>query len=195
MERELLLTKLNLGEESVVLDLGCGTGRWATMFLGGCKSYVGVDFSLGLLEIARQSTADFSHKATFIPDSVSAPLRLQLPGCHFDRVVSLGLFVYLNDEEMSNALSDIVDLATPKCRAFFREPVGKFRRLTFLDHFSQEMGQDYNAIYREEREFLGCVLDVLGPAGFRLADCGEMYEAQELNNREETIQKWFVFVR
>lgn len=195
IEQTLLLEKLDVKSDSSVLDLGCGTGRWATTLLQLCNSYVGVDFSLGLLEIARQSVAGYENKARFIHDSVASPLRPLLPGRHFDRILSLGVMIYLNDQQMVQALSNMAELAAPSCRIVLREPVGKLARLTLRDHFSSDMSQYYNAIYREEREFLGSVLAVLEPAGFSFTQSGNMYNSPELNNRAETIQKWFVFER
>lgn len=53
-ETEKLLPLLKLHEDSRVLDVACGIGRWADAMPDYIEQYCGVDFSGELVEIARQ---------------------------------------------------------------------------------------------------------------------------------------------
>jgi SAM-dependent methyltransferase len=194
-ERRILIKKLALSGGNSVIDLGCGTGRWAATLVPLCASYIGVDFCAGLLEVAKEAHRNDVH-ARFILANVTEDLVSLLPKEKFDRILSLGVMIYLNDDEMLAALDNIIALAAPRqARIVLREPVGIACRVTLQDHFSQEMSQNYNAIYRAEDEFLGMLRSRFEPASFRLVDHGKMYRSTRLNNRVETIQKWFVFER
>ncbi|HHW07667.1 MAG TPA: methyltransferase domain-containing protein, partial [Clostridia bacterium] len=54
-----LLQKHNmLSKDSLVLDIGCGTGQYALAMAGHCKGVVGIDFSPSMVEIAKQKAAE-----------------------------------------------------------------------------------------------------------------------------------------
>ncbi len=44
-----------------VLEIGCGVGRWVEALHDKCGSYLGLDFSEELLEIAEKSYAEFDN--------------------------------------------------------------------------------------------------------------------------------------
>ena len=44
-EKQLILPRLKLNQDKVILDIGCGMGRWAEAVADQCKGYYGVDFS------------------------------------------------------------------------------------------------------------------------------------------------------
>jgi hypothetical protein len=76
-----------------------------------------------------------------------------------------------------------------------REPVAIEKRLTLQEHFSADMDQQYNAIYRTESELLAMFGTTMGAAGFRLIKSADVYAEPELNNRVETKQRWFLWER
>lgn len=193
-EQEIILQKLNLNGRNHILDFGCGTGRWASVLVGQCAGYTGIDFCSGLLEVAQQTHRNEAH-AEFMLASVADDLARLLKK-KFDRILSLGVMIYLNDDEMISALNNMVAVAQDaRARIVFREPVSNSSRMTLQDHFSTEMAQTYNAIYRSEPEFVDMSRSRLEPAGFRLVEQGDMYQSAHLNNRKETRQRWFVFDR
>jgi len=195
-EKALLLPKLQLGSSDRVLDVGCGTGRWAEVLIPLCDTYWGVDVSPGLIEIARKRLGHHgrAHFSVCPVDELSLT-RLDPRGEAFSRIACLGVFIYINDHQAERAIEAIADCAAPRCRFLWREPVGIQERLTIKEHFSEDMGQTYNAIYRTEAE----LLDLLAPAflsrGFTLVDSGDVYSDAGLNNRAETKQRFFLLER
>ena len=106
----------------------------------------------------------------------------------------MGLFIYLNDDELLRTVRGYVSVADRHCRILFREPVGLGARLTIKEHFSEEMEQNYNAIYRTEEELVAIIESELSPEGFKLIGSGDVYE-DKLNNRSDTRQKWLLVER
>jgi 2-polyprenyl-3-methyl-5-hydroxy-6-metoxy-1,4-benzoquinol methylase len=98
-----LLRRRNLAVETVrgynepkVLDVGCGSGRIGEFVLdAGTSSYLGVDFSEPMIELARQRLQRFGKRAQL---RVEDFLEAEIDG-PFDVILALGLFDYLPDPE------------------------------------------------------------------------------------------------
>jgi SAM-dependent methyltransferase len=76
-----------------VLDVGCGSGRIGEFVLadGGAASYVGVDFSAPMIELARARLQRFADRTELIVDDfLTAPLTGP-----FEVILAVGLFDYL----------------------------------------------------------------------------------------------------
>lgn len=74
-----------------------------------------------------------------------------------------------------------------------REPIGVEECLTLKEHFSEELDDNYNAIYRTRDELMKIFKNTLIYNGFTLKKEGFLYEEKNLNNRKETSQYYFVF--
>ncbi|MGI6706661.1 MAG: class I SAM-dependent methyltransferase [Clostridia bacterium] len=55
---QLLRKHHMLRKDSLVLDVGCGSGKYALAIAGHCKGVVGIDFSPDMLAIAKQKAAE-----------------------------------------------------------------------------------------------------------------------------------------
>lgn len=92
------------------LDLGCGSGALALEWVraGRSGSYTGLDFSPGLLEEARQSTAELPHpglEIEFIQGDLSAPgWDAPLRGRSFHGALSFAVLHHLPGRERRAAL-------------------------------------------------------------------------------------------
>lgn len=194
-EKALLYPLIQINKDSRVLDAGCGTGRWAKVIIPACGSYHGVDFSPGLIKVAKQLYGHLPN-ARF---SVCALDEISLAkiGAEnlFSHILVFGVYVYLNDDEVLEALRHLVSLAAAQATVLIREPVAVEKRLTLQEHFSADMDQQYNAIYRTESELLAMFGTTMGAAGFRLIKSADVYAEPELNNRVETKQRWFLWER
>ena len=193
-EKARLLPILQLHSDSRVLDMGCGTGRWTKDLAGNSAYYHGIDFSAELIDHAQASYP----QNTNLRFSVAPAENYSLSGLGeqqpFDRILCCGVMIYLNDEDVISAYRCMTSVASQECRIVMREPVGILERLTIKEHFSDELEQSYNAIYRTQRELEDYMTDTLFASGFRIVSQGDVYEA-ELNNRTETIQRWIVLER
>lgn len=194
-EKALLLPKLALHEHSCVLDIGCGTGRWTGVLAPLVQSYHGTDFAPGLIDIARAENREAKNVRYSVLHSTSVRLDSLGESQGFDRIIVLGLLIYLNEEDVLKTLRCIADVAAMECRLMIREPVAIGERLTIKEHFSSDLDQFYNAIYRTESELLLMISEILGQAGFTILDSGYVFEHPENNNRADTVQKWFLMER
>lgn len=188
-EKAKLLPLLNLKGTESVLDVGCGTGRWADVIAPLCNRYLGTDFSQELIDISINRFSN-TKKTSFL--CISAD-NISNDTIHdkFQIILSLGLFIYLNDDELTSAIKGYATVAADSCKILLREPVGTSARLTIQEHFSEDMEQVYNAIYRTEDELMTLIEQELLSTGFSLSGMGDVYESA-LNNRSDTKQKWFL---
>lgn len=189
-EKTMLLPLLQLNGEQRVLDVGCGTGRWASDLLPISAWYHGIDACEGLVVHAREvfSTVAHARFTTMGADCFSLEVLAEVQP--FDRVLCAGVLIYLNDEEVEAALQCMASTLAPKGLILFREPFGIEKRLTIHEHYSNDMDQTYNAIYRTRSE-LELMLKKNIPE-FRLISSGDVYDESTLNNRNDTKQQWLL---
>lgn len=190
-EKERLLPLLDLQKADRVLDIGCGTGRWTPLLSSHTAAYHGTDFSQGLVEIARKEHENSANVRYSVLPSVSLSRDALNEPEGFDKIVVFGLLIYLNDEDVLETLDRIAHLARDTCTVLIREPVAIDERLTIKEHFSDDLDQTYNAIYRTEDELRGYFDSTLAKAGFEVIESGFVFDEASLNNRAETVQKWF----
>lgn len=191
-EKELLLPLLRLCPTDSVLDVGCGTGRWADVVVPQCGSYIGTDFCAELLSIAKDRFTAVPNVRFLCLPAESISIAQINRRC--DVILSLGLFLYLSDEAMARALQGYAEVAAGSCRLLVREPVATGQRMTLVEHYSEDMEQIYNAVYRTESEVISGLDQNLCPHGFTIRQSGDVFPAS-LNNRVETKQKWFLLER
>lgn len=180
---------------SRILDLGCGAGRLASCFVDTAHEYLGLDFSHELIAIAStqyQNQENIRFEIAEVPNlKHDSHAFSQL----HDLIIVTGLFIYLNDEDVAKTLRLIANVASPSARVYIRETVSVIsQRLTLKEFFSEELGEQYSAIYRDENDLRQSVHDTLVSQGFRLSDSGLAFP-EHLRNREETAQYYFVLER
>ncbi|HEY1590360.1 MAG TPA: methyltransferase domain-containing protein [Solirubrobacteraceae bacterium] len=94
--RELAVEAVRSYASPTVLDVGCGSGRIAEFVLEtGASSYLGVDFSEPMVELAQQRLARFGERIELVcGDFLEVTIERR-----FDVVLGLGLFDYLPDAD------------------------------------------------------------------------------------------------
>jgi SAM-dependent methyltransferase len=132
-----------------VLEVGCGTGRFAGIF---GERYTGVDNNPKYIEYAKNK-----YPGRFL--TVKAD-QIEKLGEKFDYVLSICTLHHLTDEEVVSSVKKMVDLAQKK--VYIIDPVYPTSRWNFLGRllFSLDRG-------RYQRT-LGGMIDLLEPMGFEV---------------------------
>lgn len=196
-EMERLLPLLGIDKHSKVLDIACGIGRWADALPSDIAEYCGIDFSSELIAIANQRNnkdnfAFYTGKADEIRSVLTEHSK-----CKYNTVLLIGIIEYLNNDSLSSMLEQVESVCEQKAILCIREPIGIEEKLTLKNFFSEELQDNYNAIYRTRRELLEVFEQILVKKGFEIADEGFLFEedSANLNNRKETAQYYFILKR
>ncbi|MCH5249288.1 MAG: class I SAM-dependent methyltransferase [Lachnospiraceae bacterium] len=186
---------LHLTAESRVLDVACGIGRWADAILEDIDEYCGVDFSKELIEIAnkRNNRNNFA----FYEGSISEIDKVLLANGKgkYNTVLMVGIVMYLNDNDLFSTLNAIEKVCEEHTVLCVREPIGISERLTLKDFYSDELQDNYNAIYRTREEFKEVFEATLFKRGFSITKEGFVFNEPSLNNRKETSQYYYIIER
>lgn len=193
-EKNLLLPKLKLSSQDRLIDIGCGTGRWAEIVIDKVAHYHGTDLLEEFIEFAKINNQQEHANFTCIP-CTKVTLDALNESKKFNKIIMFGVLIYLNDDSLEDALESVLAVAAEQCTFLLREPIGINNRLTLKEHFSEDLNQTYNAIYRTSDEIIQKCQEILGKSGFKIIETGNVFSNKELNNRTETIQKYFLFVR
>ena len=194
-EREKLIPLLKLGEDAKVLDVACGIGRWADAMPEGIGEYCGVDFSRELVEIARRRNARENFRfLEGAADEIEEVLERNGGGV-YNRILMIGILMYLNDRELPSALTQIERACQEHAIVCIREPIGITERLTLKDFYSDELEDNYNAIYRTRQEFGKFFEKAFLDRGFRTIREGFLFDEDALNNRKDTAQYFYILER
>lgn len=193
-ERDHLLPK---PEHPVkILELGCGAGRLALAYRDAGHHYLGLDFSEELISRANAEAASsdrIQFQVAQVPLIESEDLKLKPP---FDLIIVTALLLYLNDEAVFDTFKMIAELAAPSAEIYVRESLSDLDvRLTLKEHFSEELDDVYNAIYRTTAELKAVMDETLVSAGFTYKVCGDYAFPPSLRNRAETAQRYFLLSR
>lgn len=194
-ETQKLLSFLHPGSQSRVLDIACGIGRWADALPDIIEEYCGIDFSDELIEIAkkRNNRTNFSFlqgSATEIEKALAHHGKGK-----YNTVLMIGILMYINDNDMMSALNQVIRCCEKHATVCIREPIGLSERLTLKDFFSDELKDNYNAIYRTREENMHFFNKTFLKEGFSITNEGFLFDEDALNNRKETAQYYYILER
>ncbi len=194
-EREQVMSLFQLDpQKTQLLDLGCGNGRWYEPFKDHVRSYEGVDFSAPNIEFAlthRRGGAE----SNFVIGNCTQIGQMPLKYSPYNFVLSCGLFVYLNDDEVLAVLRSLLHLLQPSAQIYIRVSVSVMgQRLTLKDFPSETLKADYHGIYRPPEEYEEIFRTLLVSAGFRLTHTSMLLRA-DIGARKETNQQYWFFER
>lgn len=192
-EVKKILPLLELNPTSRILDLGCGIGRWADAIQCDVEKYLGVDFSKGFIEIARQRNRKSAFE--FVQMSVCGIGEyFRTHGTRpFNRLIAAGILIYLNDSDVAALFRLFPEILTSDAIVYIREPVGIQERLTLKDFFSEELNHDYHTIYRTAEEYRSMLKEAA--PNFEIFQSGYLFDRPLLNNRQETSQYYYLIKR
>ncbi len=132
------------GRRPRLLDLGCGTGELALVFLKAGYTYTGIDIAHERIAFARKTY----RKATFHVMDASA---LQYPDGHFDQILVTGVLHHLSDSEVRDIVREMRRVLRPGGRALVMEDIalrGSLNLLGALVHLA-----DAGAYIRRPKQY------------------------------------------
>lgn len=164
-EKQFILPKLKLTKEKLILDIGCGIGRWAEAVVGQCKEYYGVDFSSEMIAVAKQNVRNnHCHFYTMsIVDALSDP---KITARKYDLVLMAGVSMYINEDELKESYRLLRKLVNKDSLFYFEESVGKKERLTLNHIWSEDLKDYYGAIYRTREEYKSLIRECMKEVEF-----------------------------
>jgi SAM-dependent methyltransferase len=117
-----------------LLDLGCGTGELAAVFLDSGYDYVGIDIEP---ERIRHAQATFPKGAFHVMDAT----HLEYPDGYFDQILVTGVLHHLPDDEVRAIVREMKRVLKPGGRALVMEDIalrGSHNLLGALVHLADE---------------------------------------------------------
>lgn len=188
---------LQLDEESVVFELGFGTGRMTKYIVPTAKQYIGVDYvqefvdiikerdDIGIKENTRFLNYDFEQ---FLSDANSE----NIPKfTHF--FLSGGVSMYMNDEVVQRCIEKMEEILCEESIIYISEPIALEERLTLNSFYSEQIAHDYSAIYRTEEEYMTLFTPLL-KKGY-LVKKSELFFENDIKKQKETQQWIFILER
>ena len=154
--KERVSELLSLAPGMSVLDIGCGIGRWGELFCQKGLFYYGIDGSAQMIERAEENLREYPNKKLFVGNArfTEKALRQNSIDRQFDIVIMSGVLMYLNDDDVIAVLKTINQITEPNGQICFIESMSDKERLTLKDIYSEELKQNYSAIYRSVDEFI-----------------------------------------
>lgn len=193
-EIEKLYPLLGVSANSRILDVACGIGRWADAIKEEIAEYCGLDFSGELVEIAKKRNKKenfdfFEGSANEIVDVLEKNGKGK-----YNIALMIGILVYLNDDDVEDSFRQMEQSCEKNTVICIREPIGIKDRLTLKEFYSDELQDNYNAIYRTREEILR-FFNVFFKKGFCIKEEGFLFDDEGLNNRKETAQYYWILER
>ena len=164
-EKQLILPKLKLNQDKVILDIGCGMGRWAEAVADQCKEYYGVDFSSELIAVAKENIKN-ENCHFYTMSAVDAVSNLKITARKYDIVLDVGVSMYINEEELVECYRGLKQLADRDTLFYFEESVGKKERITLNHIWSGNLNAYYSAIYRTREEYKSLIEECMNGVEF-----------------------------
>jgi ubiquinone/menaquinone biosynthesis C-methylase UbiE len=140
---DLLIRDLQIPENPMVLDVGCGTGISTFELMKrvrGRGKFYGVDIPQKMIDVARARAVDMGHgDAEFIKGNGE---RLEFPESSFDLVISSQVFQFLLDKQ--KALDEMYRVL---------KPMGQVALLFFGESSFKEIEEIYNKVRSRHTQY------------------------------------------
>ncbi len=187
LERDKILSSIQLNKEDICLDLGCGFGAWSEILSPFVKKIIGVDYIPKMIEIAKQNAKDrkINNIEYFCSNATSFKTTEK-----FNFIFISGLLLYLSNKDIKRMVSSILKYSNKSTRLVLREPTGTKGQYTIIDEYSESLNESYSAIYRTRQELISIFEEI----GFFLDMDDDMFQnGSPLNKWEETRLRLYLF--
>ncbi|GBO51721.1 hypothetical protein APA_1564 [Pseudanabaena sp. lw0831] len=106
---EIIFDSLNKYDRATILDVGCGPGMMAEYCIEKGFEFFGIDISEKMIE---ECVNNFGH-ASSTHFSVGKLQKLEFPDAFFDVVLCMGALEYVEQDEIEDALSEMIRVLRP----------------------------------------------------------------------------------
>jgi ubiquinone/menaquinone biosynthesis C-methylase UbiE len=145
--RGVIRRELRPGKGLRSLDLGCGPGAFADVFLG--DDYYGVDMNARYIDHAQRT-----RKGTFL---VGDARKVDLPDRRFDQILIFGLLHHLSDDDVRAVLKESTRLLAPGGKILAIEDIPAISKLNLIGHLIHNVengehirpAEEYRRLYTE----------------------------------------------
>jgi SAM-dependent methyltransferase len=140
-----------------VLDVGCGSARWAVTLCADKSlapaAYVGFDFSASLIALAK--SLDLGEHFQFHCNSATEFVDQNAAAtAKYSHILAVGVLMYMNDETVHRLLDFCARSLAEDGVIYLREGVmTSAERLTLSSEPSAALADHYTVIYRTAREY------------------------------------------
>jgi cyclopropane fatty-acyl-phospholipid synthase-like methyltransferase len=171
-----------------ILDLGAGVGQWSFRFADhGAKSIAAVEYSEPLAEIGRKEAL---YRGVENIEFIVSPAEKFTSSRFYDIIFISGLFVYMNDDQATELMCNLMKLCQEKSIILLRDGTGINNRHEINDKYSEHLQVHYSATYRTRNEYL----EMFEEKGFSLIKDENMFdEGCVLNKYPETRLRVYLF--
>lgn len=194
-ECEFILPKLALDNNNVVIDIGCGMGRWAEVVIPQVKEYWGTDFSSGMVSVAKKRCERLEGNGHFVNQSFQEFVDSQKEETAlYDRVIVGGVCMYINDKDLKACYEGLLNTLKQDCKIYFTETVATQTRLTLDECPSEALKTNYDVIYRTTEEY-NEYYKIFLENGFKIIEQGYLPHLNKEKAFYETDRWYTILVR
>ncbi|MEM9642369.1 MAG: class I SAM-dependent methyltransferase [Pseudomonadota bacterium] len=171
-----------------IVDLGAGVGQWSFRFHDrGAAHVTAVEYAASLAELGSREA---EKRGVDTIKFVVSPAEKFTGERTYDFIYISGLFVYLNDDQVEELMSNLPGLLHDTSVVILRDGTGVPARHEINQKMSDHLGTEYSAVYRTKEEYL----DLFSGIGLKcLRDQNMFPEGHPLNKYPETRLRLYRF--
>ncbi len=168
-EEKVFESIVNVKKDDIILELGCGSGRWTFFLSDKCKSIVAVDFSEDMIKIAELIQEKKNVKNIKF---ICAEAENYCDYRKYDIIYLSSFIQYLNDEDIKKLIGHLAKMSGKRTLLISRDTISLTGGRIIKD-------KDYHVIYRTADEYK----NMFAKYGFKTVRKQESYVAPFLSCR------------
>lgn len=177
IEKGKITGLLNICEESMILDVGCGIGRWFDSLKKVIShgKYIGVDYTESFIRMADDRFNGFDN-CHFIKGDFNNLVKVLKDNGEYRRYNNIfinGVLMYINDSDIGVCLNALNEVLSTNGIIYLKESVGLGQRLTLQNFYSEELRAQYSVIYRTVEQYSELIYEYL--KGMSVYACGPTF--------------------
>lgn len=185
-ESNLVKSFLEPNKKYKILDIGCGIGRWVENLFIYIDQYTGIDYTDGFIKLAKNKYKQTNLE--FIQMSAT-DINISLLRDNYDLSILTGICMYINDKDLPNLFLTINNLTNDII--YLQESVSLTEgRLTLDNFYSNNLRQNYSAIYRTIPEYENLLIQYC--TNFKLLASGLLLDNKTGNRKETNASYWIL---